>query len=61
MSLSTLRSTPKTDLHLIFVGGEQPSRGMPGEAMSSRGRPLAEEPPRALSLRLTIALGLPDA
>ena len=27
----------KTVMYLIVVGGEQPSKGMPGEAMPSRG------------------------
>src|SRR6218665_1631202 len=41
-------NSPKTVLYLIVLGGEQSSRGMPGGAMRSGGRPLAEEPPRAL-------------
>jgi len=40
---------PPTDLHLTAVGGEQWSKGSPGEAMPSEVKAKTEEPPRASS------------
>jgi len=35
ITVYVLYTPPKTVLYLIMVGGEQPSRGMPGGAMPS--------------------------